>query len=210
VILRACNELLRRLSRAEDAQFCGRVFVFVFQSFPLGDRSSVNRHGDYNMENVTAFDHVSDAGTEEHQDQDVSMADVGPGSDASNQKSDPKDGPADTDMPETDSKIDAEPKSMDIDELYSTFWALQKSFAYPPRLFDAKLLDNFKLSFAATLMKLREIPKVMSATAPESRRVGKRTAEETERDEFTNSFNPKYLTSRELFELEVCDPESTL
>jgi THO complex subunit 1 len=42
VILRTCNELLRRLSRALDPAFCGRVFIFMFQSFPLGDKSSVN------------------------------------------------------------------------------------------------------------------------------------------------------------------------
>src|SRR5687767_1511937 len=39
VILRSCNELLRRLSRAEDTAFCGRVYIFLFQSFPLGDPS---------------------------------------------------------------------------------------------------------------------------------------------------------------------------
>jgi THO complex subunit 1 len=56
VILRSCNELLRRLSRAEDTAFCGRVFIFMFQSFPLGDRSSVNLRGEYHTENVTTFD----------------------------------------------------------------------------------------------------------------------------------------------------------
>src|SRR5579859_6719550 len=56
IILRCCNELLRRLSRAEDIVFCGRVFIFLFQSFPLGDKSSVNLRGEYHVENVTIFD----------------------------------------------------------------------------------------------------------------------------------------------------------
>ena len=56
IILRACNELLRRLSRAEDTVFCGRVFIFLFQSFPLGDRSSVNLRGEYHVENITVFE----------------------------------------------------------------------------------------------------------------------------------------------------------
>src|SRR5271155_5726723 len=59
IILRCCNELLRRLSRAEDIVFCGRVFIFLFQSFPLGDKSSVNLRGEYHVENVTTFDHLS-------------------------------------------------------------------------------------------------------------------------------------------------------
>src|SRR5258707_1323014 len=60
VILRSCNELLRRLSRAEDTAFCGRVFIFMFQSFPLGDRSSVNLLGEYHVENVTSFETPED------------------------------------------------------------------------------------------------------------------------------------------------------
>merc|ERR1711939_976574 len=56
VILRSCNELLKRLSRAEDTAFCGRVFIFLFQSFPLGDKSSVNLRGEFHIENVTTFD----------------------------------------------------------------------------------------------------------------------------------------------------------
>src|ERR1700742_3142109 len=56
VILRSCNELLRRLSRAEDTSFCGRVFIFMFQSFPLGDRSSVNLRGEYHVENLTTYE----------------------------------------------------------------------------------------------------------------------------------------------------------
>ena len=55
-LLRSCNELLRRLSRAEDAVFCGRVFFFLFQTFPLGDKSSVNLRGEYHTENVTVFE----------------------------------------------------------------------------------------------------------------------------------------------------------
>lgn len=67
VILRSCNELLRRLSRAEDTAFCGRVFIFMFQSFPLGDRSSVNLRGEYHTENVTAFDVLPDKDLEPEQ-----------------------------------------------------------------------------------------------------------------------------------------------
>lgn len=56
VILRTCNELLRRLSRAEDPVFCGRVYVFLFQSFPLGHKGSVNLRGEFHVGNVTTFE----------------------------------------------------------------------------------------------------------------------------------------------------------
>ncbi len=36
--------------------FCGRVFLFLFQSFPLGDKSSVNLRGEFHVENVTSFE----------------------------------------------------------------------------------------------------------------------------------------------------------
>src|SRR5277367_4197746 len=59
IILRCCNELLRRLSRAEDIVFCGRVFIFLFQSFPLGDKSSVNLRGEYHVDNLTVYDEIT-------------------------------------------------------------------------------------------------------------------------------------------------------
>ncbi|KAK4926238.1 hypothetical protein LTR66_016360, partial [Elasticomyces elasticus] len=59
VCLRFCNDLLRRLSRAEDAAFCGRVFIFMFLGFPLHDKSSVNLRGDFHTENVTTYDEIA-------------------------------------------------------------------------------------------------------------------------------------------------------
>ena len=56
VVLRTCNELLRRLSRAEDPVFCGRVYIFLFQSFPLGHKGSVNLRGEFHVGNVTTFE----------------------------------------------------------------------------------------------------------------------------------------------------------
>jgi THO complex subunit 1 len=175
VILRACNELLRRLSRAEDSVFCGRVFIYVFQTFPLHDRSSVNRQGDYNSENVTTFDDLPE---KDGKDQDVSMTDDS--ADGANVKTD------DT--------------AAQADELYAVFWGLQKSFAYPPRVFDSEALGEFKKGFEATLARFKDMPKVMAESV---RLDAKRKADFGDQEEFANSFNPKYLTSRELFELEV-------
>jgi len=73
-LLRSCNELLRRLSRAEDAVFCGRVFFFLFQTFPLGDKSSVNLRGEYHTENVTVFEKEPQIEPESTEPMDVVMA----------------------------------------------------------------------------------------------------------------------------------------
>jgi THO complex subunit 1 len=190
VILRACNELLRRLSRAEDAVFCGRVFIYVFQSFPLHDRSSVNRQGDYNSENVTTFDDLPERLAKD-EDHDVSMTD------ASNEVS------AATGASKT-AEYGQKPSSpITVDELYPVFWGLQKSFAYPPRVFDSDTLDKFKKEFEATLTKFKDMPKVMAESIVERRRDSKKKMDYTDQEDFANSFNPKYLTSRELFELEV-------
>lgn len=210
VILRACNELLRRLSRAEDAVFCGRVFIYVFQSFPLGDKSSVNRHGDYNVDNVTTFDEAPSQELEDSAQKDVTMTDADTTTEPTNS------------LEEKDGEISDpnKPKSLETDQMYPTFWGLQKSFAYPPHVFDPKLLEEFKKGFEATLAKFNSVPKVMSAPVADNTRGSKRKSSEEEQEDFendeslkrqaseddiANNFNPKYLTSRELFELELSD-----
>lgn len=117
VILRTCNELLRRLSRALDPAFCGRVFIFMFQSFPLGDKSSVNLRGEYHVENVTIFDR-----------------DPPPPKEESNDKMDvDEDGPASSDAQKTAASAGAteakksDPAVSDLDRLYPIFWSLQDS-----------------------------------------------------------------------------------
>ena len=39
VLLRMCNEMLRRLSKEKNTVFCGRILMFLANSFPLGERS---------------------------------------------------------------------------------------------------------------------------------------------------------------------------
>jgi hypothetical protein len=48
VLLRMCNELLRRLSKETNTVFCGRILMFLANTFPLGERSGVNLKGDFN------------------------------------------------------------------------------------------------------------------------------------------------------------------
>lgn len=68
VLLRMCNELLRRLSKEINTVFCGRILMFLANSFPVGERSGVNLRGDFNT-NVIHFD------TDEEVDADVTLTD---------------------------------------------------------------------------------------------------------------------------------------
>ncbi|PIA64155.1 hypothetical protein AQUCO_00201442v1 [Aquilegia coerulea] len=56
VMLRTCNQLLRRLSKANDVVFCGRILMFLAHFFPLSERSAVNIKGVFNTSNETNYE----------------------------------------------------------------------------------------------------------------------------------------------------------
>ncbi|PFH61119.1 hypothetical protein XA68_18183 [Ophiocordyceps unilateralis] len=188
VILRSCNELLRRLSRAEDTAFCGRVFIFMFQSFPLGDRSSVNLRGEFHVENVTSYE-VSDSAADE------SKMDL--------------DAQADSGTKAVLSGIKKAQKTFDPENLYAPFWSLQESFSQPLKLFDPVHLIRFKSNLEATMKAFQAIHNAegphASKTADGAKRDARRRREEDAVDDGPETFNPKYLTSKDLFELEIGD-----
>ncbi|KAM0334027.1 hypothetical protein ACHAQA_001047 [Verticillium albo-atrum] len=193
VILRTCNELLRRLSRAEDTAFCGRVFIFMFQSFPLGDRSSVNLRGEYHVENVTAYDQTTPSAEPDADKMEVDK-DAKPQSKA---------------VAFDASKQGSQDTPIQPDALYPLFWSLQESFSQPKKLFDASNLDGFKHGLEATVKAFKAVQKEQGnrpAKAADNGAGGlKRKREEDDQGDQSNAFNPKYLTSRDLFELEISD-----
>lgn len=100
-----------------------------------------------------------------------------------------------------------ESPELDMDALYPVFWAIQNNFSMPTRLFNETEFRDFKKGLGLTLQKFRSVHEKQQArgtsTAPgDSRRGIKRKCGEGE-DELAASFNPKYLTSRDLFDLEV-------
>lgn len=199
VILRSCNDLLRRLSRAEDAAFCGRVYIFMFQSIPPGDRSSVNLRGEYHVENITDFEEIptaSDGLAAEKMDvdtEDDSSKNLG------------KDVKVTTKAVSFGAKNMSEEKSLDTDALYPVFWSLQHFFSQPTTLFDTAELARFKNGIEITMKAFETVEKIQkSAKGPEDNKIipQKRKGGSNEDLRSTNN-NPKYLTSRELFELEV-------
>lgn len=223
IILRSCNELLRRLSRAEDTVFCGRVFIFLFQSFPLGDKSSVNLRGEFHIENTTAYEDLSTKvetnqkdGMELDQKQGINE-EIGTSqgtTEAVTASEEINAAHGQTialpEIAEKDHGI-GKPQDavLDLDSLYSMFWSLQETFSTPTRLFDESNLSAFKIGLESTIAKFREVQRELEARGPsklpdESKRGVKRKRNGQE-DEFSASFNPKYLTSRDLFDLEISD-----
>ena len=207
VILRSCNELLRRLSRAEDTAFCGRVFIFLFQSFPLGDKSSVNLRGEYHTENVTTFGQAPPRESETSPEK--MEVDAGANPTAIPTISKTVDEPNSVSKGVTFSK--AEP--MSTDELYPIFWSLQESFNQPKKLFTATYFQGFKTGLEATIIRFKLAQAEMNGRPikiiDESKRGTKRKRSHSE-DDLANAFNPKYLTSKDLFELEVINQKSPI
>ena len=208
IFLRSCNELLRRLSRAEDAIFCGRVFFFLFQTFPLGDKSSVNLRGEFHVENVTKFE-VPDGEQMEVDDKpfegenaiqtvkaETPQPPTRPGGKATLAKPVKK-------MPEE--------VVLSNSELYPIFWRLQQDFSEPTRLFAQDDFARFKKGLASTMTKFKKTPTVVSTKAAESdkrgikRKLGEGGANGEVTNHLVDNYNPKYLTSRELFDLELSD-----
>ncbi|OJJ55751.1 hypothetical protein ASPSYDRAFT_92876 [Aspergillus sydowii CBS 593.65] len=223
IILRSCNELLRRLSRAEDTVFCGRVFIFLFQSFPLGDKSAVNLRGEYHTENVTAFDDITKETTGGTDGMDLDMQDAKETTSVADVQKQETESQAITekddkltalDMNKTPKVTVSQPgaqageRTPDLNTLYPIFWGLQAYFSSPTKIFNAQHFATFKTGLESTLSSFRTVNTDLetsnSKTHEEIRKSTKRKRT-TDGPEIASSFNPKYLTSRELFDLEVND-----
>ena len=220
--MRACTDLLRRLSRAEDTVFCGRVFIYLFQCFPLGDKSAVNSRGEYHIENVTVYDARPPARESANGDP-VSM-DVEPQESDETKRPDQLPPPptvqADTEhsLPKENVEEQGEakasdappaPRTLTTDELYPIFWSLQEYFAKPTSLFEPQNLKTFQAGLEATLAKFKEVQQDQDARSgtksQEEARAGAKRKREDDEENAVSSYNPKYLTNRDLFELEIRD-----
>lgn len=199
--------------------FCGRVFIFLFQSFPLGDKSSVNLRGEFHTENVTSYDEIAKPNGA-NDDEDTKMAEDG--EDPTTAAATPEGTNKEEDGTASEKSGSRVPKVVvsggvknkteeptDLDALYPIFWNLQSFFSAPSKMFDAERFVSFKNGLEATLKAFRNIKTDIENKAPSrpsddahKSHKRKRTSDE---GEIGTSFNPKYLTSRDLFDLEVGD-----
>lgn len=208
------------MSRAEDTVFCGRVFIFLFQSFPLGDKSSVNLRGEFHTENVTTYDEITKPSAED-EDEDTTMTE---GNDNST-----TDGQTEAISPvenaETGASSDGTSKipkvvisegkdknskqDVDLNSLYPMFWSLQAYFSSPTKTFEPERFEKFKIGLEATLSAFKSINTDLenqkSQRSSEDARKSTKRKRSGDEAEVGTSFNPKYLTSRDLFDLEISD-----
>ncbi len=104
---------------------------------------------------------------------------------------------------------EAQDNETELDKLYPIFWSLQESFSMPTRLFETKYFQAFKGGLNSTIRKFQSIHQELQARGTsrlleDSKRATKRKRSSPD-DEISNSINPRYLTSRDLFDLEVCE-----
>ena len=96
---------------------------------------------------------------------------------------------------------------LDMDTLYSIFWSLQDNFSTPTRLFDSSHFQSFKGGLEATIRKFEAVHQQLqdrgSTKLPDESKRGPKRKRNPSEDDLSSSFNPKYLTSRDLFDLEV-------
>lgn len=170
----------------------------------------MNLRGEYHTENLTTFDDIQkhSPSNENVMDIDAPEEKDKPGTNAQS-ATDAKTGDA---MHESNSdranadKTD-QPEAFNMDTLYPIFWGLQAYFSAPTKLFDAEKFASFKSGIEATLASFRKVSADLEtsgmAKGPEDSRRGTKRKRNEETAEATTNFNPKYLTSRDLFELEV-------
>ncbi|KAM3589765.1 hypothetical protein VKS41_000618 [Umbelopsis sp. WA50703] len=159
--------------------FCGRILMFLANSFPLGERSGVNLRGEFNVENVVKYD------TEEELKDDPRLTD--------------------------DQKI-----------FYTLFWSTQSFLTNPPSIFADGNFEKFQKGVKTTISKFNDMSQreavVAGSSADHSGKDSmsrKRSADEMDvddsfseaavRDVYNEYFFPRFLTSRELLELELAD-----
>lgn len=104
VFLRACNELLRRLSKTKNTNFCGRILMLMAYLLPLSERSGVNVKGAVNV-NPLELDETAEPS-------DAAAETDGTGAPASAGGAPSLGAPADG-------------------EFYRTFWGVQAAFQQP-------------------------------------------------------------------------------
>nr|CDS25479.1 UDP galactose 4 epimerase [Hymenolepis microstoma] len=55
ILLRMCNDLLRRLSKSQNTVFCGRIQLFLTSLFPLNEKSGLNFTSNFNIDKEVSY-----------------------------------------------------------------------------------------------------------------------------------------------------------
>ncbi|KAF9936716.1 hypothetical protein BGZ65_002109 [Modicella reniformis] len=158
-LLRLCNELLRRLSKANNTKFRARILMFQSSLFPLTERSGVNLKGDFNTENVTLIE--TDEAT---MVPELALMPRRTRSEGENQV--PNGESMDVDEVDSVTVHKEQRKDNDLDNaareesltFYAEFWSLQSFFCNPATLINSpKNIAKFQKGIERTLDKFAAI-----------------------------------------------------
>ncbi|KTW30809.1 hypothetical protein T552_00521 [Pneumocystis carinii B80] len=197
VLLRLCNELLRRLSKTKDSLFSGNVSMFLSHIFPLRERSGLNLRGDFHVENITVWEDMNH-NFHENQKQQGEIKKEDKISDKEKKR----------DISDNEKK-----EKIPLNTFYTIFWSMQKFFSDPSLLYNSKEMQEFKLNASIVLDKIKSLEdeqRKANEVKIENRKGDRKKKPESlkyqqSHDYFEMHFFPKFLTSFKLFKLQLTD-----
>ena len=192
LLLRMSNDLLRRLSSAQNTIFCGRIQLFLARLFPLSEKSALNLMSHFNQDNVTTYN--KEAG----KDIAVETAEA-----VTRQEE------VEGEMMEVDKNRDdlSDDASLPVDfNLYHKLWALQDLFCQPVQCYST---DQWKILTvnveevlrAFSSFKLEDVQQVSRKKASGHLQQQKSTLVEYSEPHYF----AKFLTSEKLMNLQLRD-----
>uniref|UniRef100_A0A8R1XK83 Death domain-containing protein n=1 Tax=Onchocerca volvulus TaxID=6282 RepID=A0A8R1XK83_ONCVO len=192
MILRMCNDLLKRLSRTVDTSFCGRILVLLARALPLCEKSGLNLVSHFNLGNVTKYDLADSClAGDVNLTEDNDIMEVG-------------------EISEREIPVDY--------TLYSKFWQLQSFFSSPATCFEKSKWRTFQQNTTEVLNIFSSHKLESSATFEEGSK-RERLKQENSNDETTaipstskadgeeDIYFAKYLTSQKLLQLQLNDSQ---
>ncbi|GAA5992179.1 hypothetical protein JCM10908_001807 [Rhodotorula pacifica] len=218
ILLRLLNDLLRRLPRSQSHSviLSGRILMLLSWVYPLNEKSGVNLRGNFNIGkgfNFTLPEKEKSGQEEEEGKGEGGKEDEPP-------KMEVEEGEEAEEETAKDEGAQAEPAAF-----YKTFWSLQQYFINPPSLFQPSAAStssamapfpSLRDGVRSTLLAFNTATKKAKDLAGSAKEVGKLArAGVDDDDEMEGSaseqaleeyFFPKFLTSPDLLELELADP----
>eukprot|EP00731_Ephydatia_muelleri_P028448 Em0020g92a len=182
LLLRMCNDLLRRLSSALNTVFCGRIQLFLARLFPLSEKSALNLMSHFNVDNVTTYNKSIGAGGEASDAQQKMEVDADGGY-------------------ELGALIDY--------NLYYKLWTLQDFFRQPTQCYMPEQWKTFTASVQDVLQafssyKLEDVGSHSSRKRKRER--GRGTEAHVGATQYSDShYFAKFLTSEKLMNLQLMD-----
>jgi len=196
VLLRMCNSLLKKLSKSCNTAFCGRVLMFLTAILPISEKSGINLMGKINTTNLTDYE------TLENYENSINNND----DDDNNNKMD------------IDSKTDTTTNIKYDYDMYQKFWKLQSFFSDESKTFESvQKFKEFKNCVDFILKQFEDRP-YSSTYIKQASETRLRTLLSTINNSSNNNVDSnndiymgcKFLTSSQLFALQLQDPQLRL